>query len=89
MRIHEWAAMGLFFGAGAFFAGVFGLTTMCVLAVLGLTICELLALYGWNERERYREMRRDIGGRQEAESVRLARGIQEGCEWDAKGGGAE
>ena len=84
-RPYELATAGLFFGAAAFISGAFGLTILCVLAVVAMLVLELLALHAWNEVSRYREMRGNAGLESDLGAIRRANGIQQGAEWDAKG----
>lgn len=85
MKIHQFITSALFFAAGAFLAGAFGLTAVAGIACFFMFVCVLIAISSWNESRRFREMRQGIGDKQERESYRRAKGIQEGCEWDAGG----
>lgn len=83
----DFICAALFFGATAFLSGLIGFTNACILAVIGTVISLLLSLFIASEKNRYHRMRRDIGDRQERESLRLASGPPQGSEWDSGKGG--
>lgn len=83
---HQLATAALFFGAGSFFAGVYGHASLCIVATFATGVLVLLALFAWNEKKRYAEMRNEAGSSSQKDFIKRANGVQQGCEWDAKGG---